>query len=161
MLKRNLIIVVVISLSVFLTSNAFGQNTKRKTAKKAKVATPTTSTPPTNARTANPNPNQPGFTATDDLWMVKETATPTSSTPTNNAGTTAPLDSDQSGMIISTGDHGIKSPTNPTSGLPTGNKSAREAGSGNATGLVNAPLTPVNVTTPKPKARKSTKRKKP
>ena len=51
MLKRNFIIVAIISLSVFLTSNTFGQITKRKRIqKKTKVVTTT------NVKIANPKP---------------------------------------------------------------------------------------------------------
>ncbi len=50
MLKRNLIVIAIISLALFFTTNVFGQNSKRKRTK-ARVATPTTTTtPPTNAR---------------------------------------------------------------------------------------------------------------
>lgn len=102
MLKRNLIIVAVISLSIFLTDNTFGQNTKKKRTK-AKVAAPTASTPPTNARTTNSSPNP----------------------------------------ILSLDGKGNDVRANSPD-------SAREAGSGNATGIVNAPLTPVNITQPRP-----------
>ena len=88
MLKRNLIIVAVISLSVFLTSNAFGQNNKRKrTAKKAKVVTTTNSTPTTNARTTNPTAQQSGRYANDDIGTYPNII---SKKPMTNAGTTNP-----------------------------------------------------------------------
>lgn len=37
MLKRNLIIIAIITIAFALTSNVFGQNTKRKTAKNARI----------------------------------------------------------------------------------------------------------------------------
>ncbi len=55
MIKRIIIITAIFSLALVFAANTFGQNNKRKRAK-AKVATPSTNNPPTEARVANPKP---------------------------------------------------------------------------------------------------------
>jgi hypothetical protein len=82
MLKRNLIIIAVISLSIVLTSNALGQNNKRKrTTKKAKVVTTTNGTTTTNA-----SPTNPPAGAKYEAMYVVELYKPRK--PTTNAKTT-------------------------------------------------------------------------